>query len=532
MSAIGTTARAVLLAAALLAAACGGEVVRDPAMLATTLASDPPTLNPVLAADATSSEVNRYIYESLLNRDNVTLKLKPWLAEGWEVSSDHLTYTFHLRPDVRWQDGVPLTADDVVYTFERIRDPKVDAANLRNYFKDVVDIEKVDERTVRFVYSKPYFKALEILGGATIIPKHLFDDGQEFNAHPANRQPVGTGPFRFVEWKTGRHLLLTRNEQYWGTKPALASVRFSIIPDAMVRFQLLKKTAVDLDAMRAIQWVRQTESPSFARNFTKHRYYLPNYAFVGWNMRGPFFSDRRVRIAMTMLVNREAILEKILLGQGEVVTSGFYRFGPEYDERIQPFPYSPELARALLAQAGWKDTDGDGILDKDGIPFRFTFLTAAGSPFGRSIGLILREDLAKVGIDLTIRQLEWATMLKLLSGRTFDAVLLSWSMPLIQDPYQLWHSTQSEKGSNFVGFQDPEADLLMEEARLEFDAERRAQIYKRFQRIIHEEQPYTFLFTLPSLTAVARRFENVQDYRLGLDPTEWTVGPWERLIEW
>ncbi len=532
MSAIRTTARAALLAAALLAAACGGEVVRDPAMLATTLASDPPTLNPVLAADSTSSEVNRYIYESLLNRDNATLKLKPWLAEGWQVSSDHLTYTFRLRPGVRWQDGAPFTADDVIYTFERIRDPKVDAANLRNYFKDVVEIEKVDGLTVRFVYSKPYFKALEILGGATIIPKHLFDDGQEFNAHPANRHPVGTGPFRFVEWKTGRHVLLARNEEYWGEKPALRSVRFSIIPDAMVRFQLLKKTAVDLDQVRAIQWVRQTESPAFQRNFTKHRYYLPNYAYIGWNMRGPFFDDRRVRLAMTMLVNREAILEKILLGQGEIVSSGFYRFGPEYDERIEPFPYSPELARALLAQAGWLDTDGDGILDKDGLPFRFTFLAAAGSPFGRSIGLILREDLAKVGIDMKIRQLEWATMLKLLSGRTFDAALLSWSMPLVQDPYQLWHSTQAEKGSNFVGFRDAEADQLMEEARLEFDADRRARIYKRFQRIIHEEQPYTFLFTLPSLTAVAARFGNVQDYRLGLDPTEWTVRPWEQLIEW
>ncbi len=525
--------RPVLLIATIVTLiSCGGELARESDMLATTLPTDPPTLNPLLATDSTSSEVGRYLYESLLVRDNATLKLKPWLADRYSVSSDHLTYTFHLRGDVRWQDGEPLTADDVVYTFERIRDPKVDAANLRNYFKDVAEIEKIDDRTVRFIYSKPYFKALEILGGATIIPKHIFDDGQDFNKHTANRVPMGTGPYRFVEWKTGRHILLTRNEQYWGKAPAISAIRFSIIPDAMVRFQLLKKGAVDMDDMRAIQWARQTESRKFQRQFTKHRFWLPNYAYIGWNMRSPFFDDRRVRTAMTMLMNREAILQKILLGQGEIVASGFYRFGSDYDESIAPLPYAPDVARALLADAGWQDTDGDGILDKDGVPFRFTILVPAGSPFGRSIGLIFREDLVKVGIEMQIRQLEWATMLKLLSGRTFDAALLSWAMPFTQDPYQLWHSSQAEKGSNFVGFMDQECDTIMEEARLTFDADRRTELYQQFQRIIAREQPYTFLFTLPTLTAVARRFEQVKDYRLGLDPTEWTIGPWPTLMEW
>jgi len=525
--------RIVVTALALVTlASCGGVMERSPDVLAQALASDPPTLNPVLATDVTSGEINRYVFESLLERDNATLELTPKLAKSWEVSADHLNYTFELRRDVRWHDGAPFTADDVVYTFERIRDPKVDAASLRNYFKDVARIEKLGDYTVRIVYTEPYFKALEIIGGATIIPKHVFDDGTDFNKNPASRRPIGTGPYRFAGWATGQVVRLKRNEDYWGEKPEISGMVFQVIPDQAVRFQLLKKAAIDVEGLRAIQWVRQTEGKRFKDNFTKHRYWLPNYSYIGWNTKNPMFEDRRVRLAMTMLTNRREILDKILLGQGEVVSSGFYKFGPQYDASIEEIPFDPVRAKQLLTEAGWVDHDGDGIIDKDGLPFRFTLLAASGSNLAKSIGLIMREDLLKVGIEMNIRQLEWATMLKLLSERSFEATLLGWSMPLTQDPYQLWHSSQIEKGSNMVGFSDPKADRLIERARREFDPEVRRGMYKEFQRIVHEAQPYTFLFINPSLVAVARRFEDVRDYRLGLDPLEWTVGPWPKLIQW
>lgn len=513
-------------------ASCGGVMTRDPSVLLNTLPADPTTLNPITATDAYASSVGRYIFESMLDRDNETLKLKPKLAERWEISDDHLTYTFWLRKDVKWQDGKPFTADDVLFTFERILDPKVDAAMLRNYYRDVREIKKIDDYTVRFVYAKPYFKALEMIGSASIIPKHIYGDGQEFNSHPANRAPLGTGPYRFVEWKTGNIIVLTRNESYWDKEPDITGIVFKVIPDSTVSFQLLKKGAADVGSMRAIQWVRQTEGKAFKDKFTKHRYYTPNYSYIGWNMRSPLFSDRRVRIAMAMMVNRQDILDKILLGQGEVVASVFYKFGDQVDPDIEPLPYDPARARELLAEAGWKDTDRDGIIDKDGRSFRFELLSAAGSNTARSISLFMKEDLRKMGIEMEIRQLEWATMLKLLHDRRFDAAMLAWSMPLVQDPYQLWHSTQAPEGSNFVGFVDKRADGLMEEARREFDDKRRNEMYREFQWIVHEDQPYTFLFTSPSLVAVAKRFGNVIDYRVGLDPLEWTIGPWPRLIEW
>ncbi|MBN1283547.1 MAG: peptide-binding protein [Proteobacteria bacterium] len=522
---------AAALACALFAG-CSGVMDRPPGRLAQSLPSDPPTLNPVLATDTTSGEINNYVYESLLDRDNATLELKPRLAESWEISPDHLSYTFRLRRGVRWHDGAPFTADDVAYTFERIMDPKVDAASLRNYFRDVKRVDKLGDHAVRVVYSEPYFKALEIIGGATILPRHVFDDGQDFNSHPANRMPIGTGPFRFEEWKTGRVIKLVRNEEYWGEKPDLSGFTFEIIPDQNIRFEMLKKGASDVEGLRPIQWARQTGGDKFLRRFDKRRYWMPNYSYIGWNTQNPLFSDRRVRHAMTMLTNRTQILEKILLGQGEIVASGFYKFGPQYDPSIEPLPYDPAAARRLLAEAGWADHDGDGIIDKDGLPFRFTLLAAAGSSFARSLALILREDLARVGIDMSIRQLEWATMLKLLTERSFEATQLAWSLPITQDPYQLWHSSQRDRGSNFIGFSDPRVDEIVERARREFDEAKRDAMYREFQRIVHEEQPYTFLFINPSLVAVSKRFGNVVDYRLGLDPREWVVEPWERLIQW
>lgn len=513
-------------------AGCTWRVERDPTALVLSLPADPPTLNPILATDVTAAAVNKYLYESLLERDNATLEFIPWLADRWAISADQLTYTFWLRPGVRWHDGEPLTADDVIYTFERIRDPSVDAARLRNYFRDITRIEKVGKRAVRFVYARPYFKALEIIGGAKIIPKHLYGDGQDFNRHPANRSGIGTGPYRFVEWKTGRQIELKRFDGYWGKRPEISGVIYRIIPDQMAGFQLLKKGALDADALRSIQWVRQTESPAFAEKFRKVRYYLPNYSFIGWNMRRPMFADRRVRIAMTMLVNRREILNKVLFDQGEVVASNFYRFGPTYDASIEPYPYDPEAAKALLDDAGWIDHDDDGLRDRDGVPFRFSLLFPAGDRMSMSLGLFLREELLRLGIAMEVQQLEWASMLELLSRRDFDAASLGWATSIEEDPYQVWHSSQAGEGSNFVGFADPEADRLIERARREFNPERRAKLYRAFQGILHREEPYTFLFTTPSLIAVARRFEHVTPYRLGLDTLEWTVGPWPVLYEW
>ena len=486
--------------------------------LITQLSAEPATLNPITATDAYASNINNYIYESLLKRDEKSLELVPVLAESWDIADDHLQYTFHLKKNIRWQDGHPFTAGDILFSFERIKDPKVDAAHLRNYYQDIERLEALDDHTVRYHYRIPYFKALEFCGGIPIVPAHLFKDTDNFNQHPIGRQPVGTGPYRLMHWDTGKEIVLTRNEDYWGEKPHLNRIVFKIITDSTVALQVLKQGGLDLMGLRPIQWVRQTQTKRFEENFQKLKYFLPSYSYIGWNMRRPLFADRRVRQAMTMLMDRDMILKKVLFGLGTVINGTFYINSPEYDHNLKPYPFDPKAAVALLKDAGWEDRNGDGVLERDGVPFAFEFLISAGSKFGEQIATILQENLKGVGIKMEIRKLEWAVFVQRVDEHNFDACTMGWSLGWDTDPYQLWHSSQADKGSNFVGFRSEEADRLIEAARQEFDPHKRRLLFNRFSEILHEEQPYTFLFTTDALVAVARRFQNVDGLPHGPDP--------------
>ena len=263
--------------------------------------------------------------------------------------------------------------------------------------------------------------------------------------------------------------------------------------------------------------------PLFQENFDKLSYFTPNYSYIGWNSKRPFFADKRVRTALTHLVNRELILDKILYNLGAIVTNPFYINSPEYDKSIEPYPYNPAKAEELLKKAGWVDHDGDRIRDKDGVKFAFEFLIPGGSETGEKIATILKEELDNMGIRMDIRKTEWAVFTARLNDRNFDAVTLAWSMGVESDPYQIWSSTQAERGSNFIGFKNEEADKLIEEARTEFDRGKRKELYRKFAEIVHEEQPYTFLFCRKSTVAVNKRFENVIVYPLGIDLLEWHV---------
>ncbi len=500
----------------------GGEPVEGD-WLIYHIGAEPGTLNPIVATDAYESVINGgNIYETLIERDNATLELKPLLAESWEISEDKLTYTFKIRQGVKWHDGAPFTSADVVFSYKTIMDPKVDAPQLRSYYQEIRDVEAIDDYTVKFTYARPYFLALEFCGGMPIVPKHIFEKG-DFNTNPAGRSPVGTGPFKFVKWTTGREVVLEKNPDYWGEKPHLNRIVFRIITDSSVALQVLKRQELDVASLTPIQWEKQTNSPDFEKHFDKFSYFTPNYSYIGWNSKRPFFADKRVRTALTHLVNRELILDKVMYGLGAIVTNPFYINSPEYDKSIEPIPYDPAAARKLLEEAGWVDHDNDGIRDKDGVKFSFEFLIPGGSETGEKIATILKEELDGIGIDMTIRKTEWAVFTTRLNERNFDAVTLAWSMGIESDPYQIWSSTQAEAGSNFIGFKNAEVDRLIEEARKEFDRDKRIELYRQFSEIIHEEQPYTFLFCRKATVAVNKRFENVTVYPLGIEPTEWYV---------
>lgn len=487
------------------------------------LGAEPGTLNPIIATDAAASSINSHIYEALVDRDYDTLEIIPQLAERWEISPDKLRFRFYLKKGVLWSDGVEFTADDVIYSYKIMKDPKTASATQKVYYIDVKDVRKISRYVVEFRYNIPYYLALEICGGLSIVPKHIFDDGSDFNTHKNGRFPVGTGPYKFEKWVTGKKIILSANDKYRGHKPEIKRVIYTIITEPNVALQMLKKGDIDVMAVRDIQWMRQTNSEKFLNSFYKLKYYVPNYNYIGWNARSPFFKDRRVRLAMTHFINREEILKKLKFGLGTIVSGTFYINSKSYNKRVKNWAYDPARGKELLKEAGWIDSDNDGILDKNGRKFSFTFTISSGSKFSERLTSILKEDLSKAGIEMNINRYEWAVFVKKLDERDFEAVTLGWSLGYSDDGYQLWHSSQIDKGSNFCSFKNAEADRIIVEARREFDEKKRTKLYHRLHEIIHYEQPYTFLFCNPELVVVSKRFDNVKVHVKGLNFHEWKV---------
>jgi peptide/nickel transport system substrate-binding protein len=490
--------------------------------------SEPATLNPVTATDIYAEYIDSLVLEPMLYLNPATQDFEPLLAERYEISPDKLDLTFYLRKDVRWHDGKPLTADDVIFTFQKIMDPKVDSAALRVYFIDCTKAEKIDEHTVRFHWKQPYFKALETVGQTMfIIPKHLFDDSTDFNKHPFARKPVGTGPYRLTSWETGKKIELVRNEQYWGKKPYFQRIIFKVITDDNVALQVFNQGELDVVGLTPTQWLKQTNYPEFLKKNHKLYYDYPAFGYIGWNMRRTPFDDRRVRTAMTLLLNRQAILKNIFSCLGQVVSGPNYINTPYYDPSVKPLPYDPEQAKKILDEAGWSDHNGDGIRDKDGKDFKFEFLLPAGSADTEKIATIYKEDLARVGITMEIRKLEWAVFLQNIQEFSFDACTLGWVLDAFPDLYQIWHSSMADvKGSsNHVGYKNPEVDRLIEQARQEFDKQKRIELNRQIHRIIAQDQPYTFLFTFKELAALDKRLTNVVPYPIRpiFLYTEWFV---------
>lgn len=494
------------------------------------LHAEPQHLNPLLdTSDAYCAEISGYIFESLLERDDTTLKLKPLLAKSYTVSPDHLTYTFKLRKDAKFSDGQPVTAADVVFTMNTIMNPKNETVTLRSYYQDVIKTEALDKYTVRFVCRKPYFKNLEMLGGLPIYPKHIYGTG-DFNTSPYNRKPVGSGPFVFESWTTNQEITLARNENYWNPakKPHIKKLVYKIILDENAAMQVLQQRQLDDMTLTAEQWMNEGDSPQIRKNFVRFEHWgaggsLGSYGYIGWNLRRPQFRDKRVRRALTMLLNRKEILATIFYGIGQVISGPESPNSPDYNPNVKPLPFDPAAAKKLLDEAGWVDTNGDGIRDKNGVPFRFQFLYPTGSNSIDRLSTVYKQQLKKAGIDMTIRPLEWATFVEDLTKRSFDAVCLGWTVDVDSDPYQVWHSSQAAHGSNAVGYKNPAMDKLMEDARVEFNAKKRRQMYWHFFKVIHDDQPYTFLFSRPTLEVLDKRFRNVKVYPLGTDEREWWV---------
>jgi len=480
---------------------------------------EPITLVPILAADSASQDIVGLVFNGLLKYDK-DINLVGDLAEDWEVSEDGLVITFYLRKGVKWQDGVPFTAEDVLFTYKKLVDPHTKTPYSGD-FERIKKFEVIDDYTIKITYKQPFSPALASWT-MPIMPSHLLKNEEDFK-HFA-RHPVGTGPYRFIKWETGSKIVLEAYDEYFQGRPYIDRYIYYIIPDQSTLFLELKNRNLDYISLTPLQYQRQTNTEFFKKNFRKYRYLSFGYTYIGWNLNNPKFKDKRVRQAINYAIDKEEIIKGVLLGLGRVCTGPFVPNSWAYNPAVKPAEYNPEKARQLLALAGWKKKDKEGILLKGNERFEFTLLTNQGNVSRRKCAEIIQQKLREIGIKMHIKIVEWGCLLDLIERREFEAVLLGWGLSRDPDCYDIFHSSKTgPREFNFVSYKNKEVDRLLEEGRRVFSQSKRKEIYQKVHKLIYEDQPYTFLYVPDALPIIDARFR-------GIEPTINGIG--YNFIKW
>lgn len=486
------------------------------------LKGDFDSLNELNAGDADALQVIDHLLFMSLTRLDAKLKTVPYLAEAWQFSPGDTVLTFHLRQDVFWTDGPQTTAEDVLFTYHVATDPAT-AYPAASRFDLVKSADLVDRFTVRFHLAKNYPDVLHHLQ-MPILPKHLLAGIPAGKMAEAafNRRPIGNGPYILKEWLGNQKLVFEANPDFALGRPYLDRIVFVIIPDETVLFSNLLSGEVDIvPALTPEQknLLRQN------RRIRLLQYHSRGYTFAAWNLADPRLT-KRVRQALTYAIDREEIIATLLEGSGQPIQGPIMPFVWAYDPSLTGIPFDLRRARALLAREGWRDSDGDGLVDKNGKPFLITLKTNAESRLRRDVAVMIQAQLAKIGIMVRIQTVEWNLLLQqVFEKRDFDGLILGWDADFAVDPAPVWHSRSIESGYNFIGYKNPRVDELLESGRTAGSRESARKYWFEFQRIIAEDCPYTFLFMKDNLAGISSRVHDVQMDERGFlaNVTSWWI---------
>lgn len=452
------------------------------------------------------------LYETLARVDprNPAGPLLPLLAQAWEESDDHLVLTVHLRAGVRFHDGSAFSARDMKAVVDVIRNPKNATAAVRSYLDELDSLTVKDELTLVLKWKRPYFLANRtFLGAIPAMPAKALEG--DFDQLAIHRAPIGTGPFRFEKWEPGASMSYVRNDAYWGDKAWLDRVVIRFVKDETVAAQLWERGEFDLMTRIPPTVWRGVESATEANRwaitgYSRSAFVENTYSWIGWNERRPVFSDVRVRRALAMLYPRDQVARLVDLGLEPPTTCPYYAASTSCDPTVPVIPNDEAAAKKLLDEAGWKDSNGDGIRDREGLPLRFTFLANTYSVKMGKLLPLYQESLRRVGIEADIERIDPGAYNSRVRARDFDVIALSWSSTdAVQDLFQIFHSSQAEAGSNSVGYSNPEVDALLEQIRTEFDPQARAALERKVHRKLYDDQVYLFLSLRPQLDAVKTR---------------------------
>ncbi len=473
--------------------------------------ANPARLNPIIATDSSSSEIAGFIFNGLVKYDKTGKKIIGDLAEDYYFENNR-TLVFVLRQGVRWHDGEEFDAEDVRFTFELIRSPKV-VSPYTSTFRMVENVEIVDRYRIRVTYTEPYFKALEtwMMG---ILPKHLLKDESDIMSSAFNTAPVGTGPYRLTKLEFSKNIELSANDDYFEHRPYIDKISFHVIADPMTRFLMLKSKQIDIGSLEAMQMERQIDH-TFFDAFQTIEQIAHAYTYLGFNLRLQKFQDPRVRKALSLAIDRQELVDILFFKHGQLCTGPFLPGGPAFNSSVKTPEHNIAEAKRLLEAAGYGK----------GNPFRFEIATSNSSNIRPYAAQILQHQLSKIGVEVTLRVMEWQAFLNMVVfPREFETVLLGWSLSLSPDPYLLWHSDNDKPGGfNFIGYRNDEVDRLIETMQRTVERDALARIQQDIFAAIVKDDPYLFLYIPNSITAVKQNIK-------GIEPA--TNGIWHNYIEW
>ena len=504
----------MLLLAPVACSACGdtrGTGTARPAALVLGYAAELQTLNPVVSTDQNANDLIYSLLFTPLVTYDASFNVQPWLAEKWTLTESDVT--FDLREDVTWHDGRPVTAEDVKFTFDLAKDPAVASALGAAYLSNVESASILEPYRIRFTFSAPHAEPLEDFFWPP-VPRHLLDATPpgEIARDPFGRAPVGSGPYRFVRWDVGQALELERVRGFpaaLGGPAEIERVVYRFLPERTTRLAELVRGDIHVDGPLAPQDAeRVREAPGVQLLSFPWR----QFTYIGWNTLRDPFREPEARRALAMAIDREELLEAILRGLGQPASSVIPPWHP-YAPSLSPLPYAPDSAAAILESLGWRDMDGDGVRERDGRVLRFQLLANQRNPVFGDLVQVVQAQLARVGIAVEPRLLEWQTVLGLHRARDFDAVLTNWVLDNFRvDPRPLFHSSQLavEGSANRSSYSNPVADSLMDLGARTLDAEEATHIWRRFAEIVQADQPITLLFWNDELAGVREELEGVR----------------------
>lgn len=498
------------------------------------------SITPNIKNDLYATWIQPKVIEYLAFQDPDTLEYVPLLARDWQMTPDAMKITFQLRKGVRFSDGEPFTADDVVYSWQFIMNPKINAPAQRAYFTRVKNVEKINDYEVVFNMAEPYFQTFDLCAASLlIIPKHFYS---KFEPEQINQNPglvMGTGPYRFPDpqsWRPGQRIELVRNELYWGEPATFDKIVFGEVEEEAASETMFRNGELDIYRTLPQQFDRMIKDPKVMERANAFAIDSPmnGYYFLAWNeVRGgkkTLFSDPRVRKALTLLTDRAGMCRDVFLGYATPVSGPFSAGSPQADPSISPLPYDPAAAKKLLADAGYADRDGSGVIkDPNGQPFRFKLTYGSGNATNERVVLFLKDGFARAGITMEPDPQAWSIVNDRIEHREIDAVMMGWAGALESDLYQEFDSTQnSDQGDNFISYNNPAFDKVVRQARQTIDDAKRMELWHQCHRVLADDQPYTFLFSRKTLRLIDKRVQNVRQTKVELN----VVDRWPMPIPW